>query len=106
MINPYQILQVAADADDEEIRKAYLDQLRNYPPEHYPERFRQIREAFELLGNKRKRRDFFLFHVTQPDLTPLVQHLQKRKISPEPLTAEAFHNHLGAVLKQHRLKRE
>ncbi|MBF0369354.1 MAG: DnaJ domain-containing protein [Magnetococcales bacterium] len=106
MIDPYQILQVPANTDDEEVRQAYLAQLRLYPPEHHPERFRQIREAFELLASERNRRDFSLFQTASPDLHPLVQHLLKQKSNPEPMTAEVFSNHFGTVLKQHRLKRE
>ena len=45
----YQILGISAGADKKEIKKAYFKLVRQYPPEKEPERFQEIREAYENL---------------------------------------------------------
>lgn len=43
-----ELLQVDADADADDIRRAYLRAVKAHPPERDPEAFRSVREAFEL----------------------------------------------------------
>lgn len=47
--DPFVILGVAADAGEEEIRVRYLKLVREFPPERDPERFREIRAAYEAV---------------------------------------------------------
>lgn len=49
MNDPYQVLGLPPDADDETIRRRYLELTRQYSPEHYPEKFAAIRAAYESL---------------------------------------------------------
>jgi curved DNA-binding protein CbpA len=49
MVDPYSILGVEADADDEAIRRRYLELVREFPPERHPERFAAVRGAYERL---------------------------------------------------------
>jgi curved DNA-binding protein CbpA len=50
MVNdPYVVLEVPADADDDAIRRKYLEFVRRFPPEQNPERFAAIRAAYEAL---------------------------------------------------------
>jgi hypothetical protein len=42
----YATLRVARDASPEEVRKAYIHLVRRYPPEHFPEKFASIRQAY------------------------------------------------------------
>ena len=42
-------LRLERDADMEAVRKAYIKMTRRYPPEHFPEKFKQIKQAFERL---------------------------------------------------------
>src|SRR3712207_4941673 len=49
MADPYAVLDVPPDSDDEAIRRRYLQLVRQYPPEHHPERFAEIRQAYESL---------------------------------------------------------
>lgn len=44
-------LELAADADAVSVRRAYVRLLRRYKPEVDPDGFRQLREAYELLGS-------------------------------------------------------
>ena len=44
------LLRVAPDATPDEVRKAYVKMVRRYPPEHFPDKFMQLRKAQEQLG--------------------------------------------------------
>ena len=61
MSDPYAVLDLPADADDEAIRRRYLELVREYPPDHHPEKFARVRAAYEALKdlNTRLRRRFF-----------------------------------------------
>ena len=50
-----EILGVAPNATDDEIRAAYLNRIREYPPESSPEEFERIRDAWETLRDPRRR---------------------------------------------------
>jgi hypothetical protein len=43
----FRLLGVERGAEDVEIRRAYTRLIRHYKPEHHPEEFRRIREAYE-----------------------------------------------------------
>ncbi len=81
MIDPYTVLDVPLDADNESIKQAYLVQIRHYPADHYPERFQMIRSAFEKIQNKRQRLAYQLFETEMPTAEGLLTHLQ---ISAKP----------------------
>jgi curved DNA-binding protein CbpA len=49
MSDPYAVLGLPADCDDETIRRRYLELVKQYPPEQHPERFAAIRSAYERL---------------------------------------------------------
>jgi len=46
----YRILRVDRDADHESIRRSYIKLSRRYHPEHFPEKFKQIKGAFDRLN--------------------------------------------------------
>ncbi len=47
------LLGIEAGAGAEELRAAYLAQVRLYPPDRDPERFERIRDAHQLLSDPR-----------------------------------------------------
>src|SRR4051812_38488241 len=49
MVDPYSTLGIADDADDETIRRRYLELVREFPPERHPEKFAAVRAAYERL---------------------------------------------------------
>jgi curved DNA-binding protein CbpA len=51
MNDPYETLGVPRDADELEIRRRYLDLVREFPPDRAPERFAVIRAAYDDLRN-------------------------------------------------------
>ncbi len=63
MLNPYQILDVAETATDEEVRAAYLTKLRGNSPDSNQQQFQQIQQAYELIKDIDSRLRFRLFHV-------------------------------------------
>lgn len=77
MTDPYLILglwdkKIAGALDDVIVKAAYQALLRKYPPEHQPERFKQIRNAYMQLETHAKRLQYDLFDCTPPDLEDLV----------------------------------
>jgi curved DNA-binding protein len=60
----YKILEVAREASQEEIKKAYRKLARKYHPDLNPnnkiaeERFKEISEAYEVLGNPESRKKY------------------------------------------------
>lgn len=63
-LNPYETLGVSKDASQEEIKKAYRKLARKYHPDVNPgnneaeEKFKQISEAFDILGDEAKRAEY------------------------------------------------
>lgn len=54
----YEILQVAEDASDDEIKRAYYRLVRKFRPAEHPEEFKKFQEAYETLGDARRRREY------------------------------------------------
>lgn len=72
MQNPFAVLGVAETDDDDAIKKAYLRQVREHPPERDPERFQAIRAAYDAIKTRRDRLHYRLFGQESPDLAALV----------------------------------
>ncbi len=49
MSDPYQVLGLPPDADDEAIRRRYLELVKQYPPGQHAGRFAEVRKAYEQL---------------------------------------------------------
>lgn len=45
--DPFTILGVSPDDDEEKVRTRYLELVKKFPPDREPEKFREIRAAFE-----------------------------------------------------------
>ena len=69
----YSILGLNRDARDEEIKKAYRKLALRYHPDKNPEddsageKFKQISEAYDILSNEGKRRQYDLFGRVEPE---------------------------------------
>lgn len=63
-MNHYEALGIAPTATHEEVRRAYARLVREHPPEKAPERFKQVRAAYEALSDPatRARHDAALKH--------------------------------------------
>src|SRR5262245_57570904 len=67
----YTTLEVPPTASPEEIRRAYYQMVRKYPPEQEPERFEQIRRAYETLADEKARRDYDALQEHGDEITGL-----------------------------------
>jgi curved DNA-binding protein CbpA len=63
MTDPYTVLGLSADSDDEAIRRRYLELVRQFTPEHQPEKFAAIRAAYENLRDLNTRLRYRLFEA-------------------------------------------
>src|ERR1022692_2751254 len=59
--DPYAVLEVDPEAGDEQIRAAYLRKLKEYPPDRCPAEFENVRDAYDLLRDPRRRSQHTLF---------------------------------------------
>ena len=81
MHNPYEILELVSDCDDQQARRAYLDKIKEFPPEHFPEHFREINEAYELVKTQKKRFDYHLMDKDPGAISPIDTLRQPRTLT-------------------------
>jgi curved DNA-binding protein CbpA len=91
-MNPYLILRVSPRASDAEIRRAYLEGIRKFPPEREPERFQAISRAYEQIRDERSRLNYLLFDRTPSGATPSEVFVEFCAAGPveKPLDFEAM----------------
>lgn len=51
----HEILGISPSATEPEIRAAYLEKVKAFPPDRSPEEFEKIRDAYETLRDPRQR---------------------------------------------------
>ncbi len=86
-MDPTEVLQIAQDASDEDVRAAYLRKVREYPPDRAPEQFEKVRDAYDMLRDPRRRLRHRLFAVDpQAPLASLFpdEARPRRFVSPGP----------------------
>ncbi|MDK0536431.1 tetratricopeptide repeat protein [Clostridium perfringens] len=60
MIDYFKELNIQIDASDNEVKNAYFNMTKKYPPEKFPREYRVIRDAYETLIDKSKRDAYIL----------------------------------------------
>jgi curved DNA-binding protein CbpA len=79
MADPYHVLQLPADSDDETIRRRYLELVRQFPPERHPEKFAAVREAYEKLRDLNTRLRYRLFEAGKNEhIDAIIEEIQCR----------------------------
>lgn len=68
--DPYRILAIDRRATDAEVKRAYFQLVRHYPPEREPAKFQQIRAAYERLRTPESRALVDLFLLQPPPALP------------------------------------
>lgn len=82
MKTAFEILSVSENVTDEAVKCAYLQKVKQYPPEQATEQFQQIRTAFEAIKDARSRVKYQLFHRPEADFDKLLV----RAFDTEPTT--------------------
>jgi curved DNA-binding protein CbpA len=96
MSDPYHVLGLPPDADDDTIRRRYLELVRQHSPEHSPERFAAVRAAYEQLRDQDTRLRHRLFEAGRREtIEAIIEEascrMARRRVSLKEL--------LSAVLK-------
>ena len=85
MADPYAVLGVTADAGDEEVRRAYLDLTRTYPPEQHPAKAAAVRAAYDKLRTADSRARYRLLTGWAEDsIDALIEEATCRTPRPRP----------------------
>ena len=63
---PFETLEVSDKADDKEIKQSYLKKVRQFPPDLFPEKFKEIVNAYNAIKTKKDRLRYELFTVIKP----------------------------------------
>lgn len=90
MNDPYELLGVAQDAGQDEIRRRYLELVREFSPERAPERFAAIRAAYDEVRDPLKSLQNQLFSLKTNDSIDAIRNdlrgrLREAKIPMETL---------------------
>lgn len=70
-MNPYLVLGVSPDSDDQIIRQAYLKAIKESPPDSDPQQFQAVSQAYEQIKDASSRRHYVLFNRVCPANSPL-----------------------------------
>lgn len=97
MTSPYQILCVSEQSTDAEIKAAYLQQVKNNPPDRDQNRFQQIQQAYETIKNHESRLSYALFHLPTIHFDELLDSGFKQEAAFKPMSADDFIKLLSAV---------
>jgi curved DNA-binding protein CbpA len=95
MTDPYVVLGLPPDSDDAAIRQRYLELVRQFPPEHHPEKFAAIRSAYDSLRDLDTRLRFRLFEAGKREsLDAMIEELtcrtSRRRVSLKELLSIAL----------------
>ena len=88
--DPRQVLEVEAEAGDEEIRAAYLRKVKQFPPDRSPREFERVRDAYDMLRDPRRRaRSLLLAADPKQPLASLLDGLKSMRqfTGPDPWLA-------------------
>jgi curved DNA-binding protein CbpA len=90
-MNPFDLLGVMPDANDKAVRSAYLEAVKRFPPEHCPDQFCAVNEAYQTIKDEDSRLRYILFNTKSTVASPLDavrQHFSRcrRRIPPDHKT--------------------
>jgi curved DNA-binding protein CbpA len=90
MADPYETLGLSRAASDAEIRRRYLELVRQFPPEREAERFAAIRQAYDQLRDPVSRLGARLFEIDAGDSWEAVQADWARRLRTARIPADAL----------------
>ncbi len=80
MADPYETLGLTRTSSDAEIRRRYLELVRQFPPERDAERFAAIRHAYDQLRDPVSRMATRLFKIEEGDSWEAIEADWKRRL--------------------------
>lgn len=98
MKTPFAILDIPEDTNDEGVRKAYLAKVRGFPPERFPEEFKQIRQAYERIATEKDRLSYRLFYRKLPESADIAALILDVRPAPKRPSIEELQKTLAADL--------
>jgi DnaJ-class molecular chaperone len=92
--DPYEVLGIDPGADSQQVRARYLALVREYPPEQAPERFAEIRAAYDSLQDpvvcvERRLFDLRSANTLESLLADERQKLRQRRVPTDVLLSLA-----------------
>ena len=72
MQTPYEVLDVAVDVSDDDIKQAYLQQVKNNPPDRDQEKFQLIHDAYTAIKDHKSRISYDLFTLPSANFNTLL----------------------------------
>jgi curved DNA-binding protein CbpA len=90
MADPYAILGLPPDSDDDTIRRRYLQLVREFSPERHPQKFVEIRQAYESLKDLNTRLQHRVFEAGKNEsidaiIEELTCRMPRRRLSLKEL---------------------
>jgi curved DNA-binding protein CbpA len=94
MADPYEILGASRGSSEGDIRRRYLELVRQYPPDRDPERFTEIHQAYEKLRDPVVRLESKLFDLESSEtladvMADVRRRLRKSRIPTQTLLSLA-----------------
>jgi len=90
MADPYETLGLARTSTDAEIRRRYLELVRQFPPERDAERFAAVRHAYEQLRDPVSRLSAELFEIDAGDSWEAIQADWGRRLRSARIPVDAL----------------
>ena len=79
MSDPFEVLGLPRQAAESEVRQRYLELVRQSPPDRDPERFAEVRAAYDAVRDPARRLEAQLFEVaTSETLDTIARDLRGR----------------------------
>ena len=82
MQTPYEILGIGINANDVEIKQAYLQQVKNNPPDRDNEKFQVIHDAYCLIKDETSRLTQELFSLPAVSFEVVIDAVLQAEQSP------------------------
>lgn len=76
VMSPFIVLKVPVDANDQVIRQAYLNAIKQAPPDTHPGQFQAVNQAYEKIKDETSRNKYRLFNTDCTGDSPLDAFVQ------------------------------